>query len=83
MNKKKCHQSSSRFLAAQLIKQRREIFADGDWLNIQDELALSGWEENQRAQIHSSLRRGLPLSLAVRNAAVNIGSCPLSSRHFF
>tara|TARA_Y100001968_G_C19353920_1_gene716185 strand:- start:306 stop:557 length:252 start_codon:yes stop_codon:yes gene_type:complete len=83
MNKKSKSISKSKFLSQNSRKEKREIFEAGDWINIQENLTLFGWDSIQRELIHSSLKSGLPLNYAVRNAALKIGSCPLNSKPFF
>ena len=82
MRKNKAY-SSTRFLQKINQAKKREIFPDGDWINIQENLALSGWDAMQRDIIHSSLKTGVSLSFAVRKASERIGSCPIRSKAFF
>ena len=74
---------SKRFLVSPSMNRYREIYPDGDWLIINDELALSGWGPLLRERIHAHLRVGLPLSLAVRQVAEGVGRCPINSKSFF
>ena len=83
MNKNKKSKSPSKFLQTTNKAYNREIFADGDWLKIREDLALSGWGYSQREHIHFCLKQGIPLSIAVRKLAENQGSCPIYSKPFF
>ena len=73
----------NRPMAQSMPTLRREVFPEGDWVSIKEDLALMGWDAMHREVIHNHLQSGLPLSLAVKNVAKNIGACPINSRIFF
>ena len=83
MTKTNQTRSSKRFLQNSPKKPYREIFAEGDWLNISENLSLNGWEVMQREHIRSFLQMGIPLSHAVRRVAEISGRCPIHSKELF
>ncbi len=83
MLKRAKSRGSSKFLSGETKIRKREVFPDGDWLTIDDDLAMSGWDTVQREDIHACLRRGMPLPFAVRQVAIKLGRCPIRSKSFF
>ncbi len=83
MAKKRKSTLSTRFLQRKSQPFSQEVFADGAWTLIKEDLALSGWGALQRETIHDCLKRGLPLSYAVKKVADHLGSCPIKSKPFF
>lgn len=79
---------SRRFLTPQEISRAHpirawgsgEFFAEGQWQTIRVTLEREGWHHSQIEQVHDQLRRGWPLVMAKRNAAVLSGHCPLAAR---
>ena len=61
----------------------RDVFPEGDWINIQDDLALMGWDHTHREAIRNYLKLGVPLSVAATQISNTIGSCPLRSQSLF
>ncbi len=82
-NNRRCSLGSSRFIVSKKLQPKREVYAYGDWIRINEDLALVGWEATQRSRIHDSLKRGLPLRTAVKKEADRVGNCPLHSKTFF
>ena len=66
--------------AAGLNGQRSEVFAEGGWPSIRVFLEMRGWSPLQIDQIHAQLRQGWPLSQAVRQVSIRLGTCPLRSK---
>ena len=60
--------------------QRSEVFAEGGWSSIRVFLEMRGWSPLQIDQIHAQLRQGWPLSQAVRQVSIRLGTCPLRSK---
>ncbi|QNI50418.1 hypothetical protein SynRS9915_00699 [Synechococcus sp. RS9915] len=60
--------------------QRSEVFAEGGWPSIRVFLEMRGWSPLQIDQIHEQLRQGWPLSQAVRQVSIRMGTCPLRSK---
>ena len=56
------------------------LFPDGAWAAIKIRLETCGWSPMQIELIHGHLRQGWPLTMAVRQAALVTGLCPLRSR---
>ena len=59
---------------------RSEVFAEGGWPSIRVFLEMRGWSPLQINQIHEQLRQGWPLSQAVRQGSMRMGTCPLRSK---
>ena len=66
--------------AATLEAQRSEVFAEGGWPSIRVLLEMRGWSPLQIDQIHQQLRQGWPLSQAVRQVSIRMGTCPMRSK---
>ena len=66
--------------AATLETQRSEVFAEGGWPSIRVLLEMRGWSPSQIDQIHQQLRQGWPLSQAVRQVSIRMGTCPMRSK---
>ena len=66
--------------AVGLEGQRSEVFAEGGWPSIRAFLEMRGWSPLQIDQIHEQLREGWPLSQAVRQVSIRLGTCPLRSK---
>ncbi|MEC8214748.1 MAG: hypothetical protein VX069_06735 [Cyanobacteriota bacterium] len=60
--------------------QRSEVFAEGGWPSIRVFLEMRGWSPLQIDQIHEQLRQGWPLSQAIRQVSIRLGTCPLRSK---
>ena len=56
------------------------LFAEGRWHAIRSDLEMRGWSPVQVEQIHTELRQGWPLTYAVRQVAMRMGTCPMRSR---
>ena len=56
------------------------VFAEGGWHAIRSDLEMRGWSPSHVEQIHTQLRQGWPLTLAVRQVAMRMGTCPMRSR---
>ena len=65
------------------MARKKEFFAEGDWLTIQDRLSLSGWDSLQMEKIYHYLKEGLSLSSSMQKLMDTQGKCPLHSRKFF
>ena len=52
-------------------------------MNINQDLMLAGWDFMQRETIHSYLKNGIPLSIAVQQTSKQILQCPINSKLFF
>ena len=74
---------SNRFIPQKTRTTDREIFSEGDWSNINQDLMLAGWDFMQRETIHSYLKNGIPLSIAVQQTSKQILQCPINSKLFF
>ncbi len=61
----------------------RRFFAEGDWVTIQDDLTLSGWDSMQRNIIYTQMCHGLSLRAAIRRVTNKLGSCPINAKIFF
>ena len=80
---------SKRFLQSEQSPRNREhhslfsaaVFAEGGWPAIRSDLEMRGWSPAHVEQIHTQLRQGWPLTLAVRQVAMRMGTCPLRSRY--
>ena len=59
---------------------RRLVVPEGDWQSIRSDLELRGWSSSQLQLIQAELRQGWPLRIAVRHAAVRLGTCPTGSK---
>ncbi|MAV12785.1 MAG: hypothetical protein CL861_04905 [Cyanobium sp. MED843] len=66
--------------AATLESQRSEVFAEGGWPSIRALLEMRGWSPVQIDLIHQQLRQGWPLSDAVRQVSIRMGTCPMRSK---
>ena len=60
--------------------QRRLVCPEGDWQSIRSDLELRGWSSCQLDEIQAELRQGWPLRIAVRHAAIRLGTCPTGSK---
>lgn len=56
------------------------VFAEGGWHAIRSDLEMRGWSHAHIEQIHTQMRQGWPLTLAVRQVAMRMGTCPMRSR---
>ncbi len=83
MTKKNKPDKSNRFITTHSSSSYREIFPDGDWVSIKEDLALSGWDPMQSEHIHTCLKNGVSLSSAIRRVANDIGRCPIYSKRLF
>lgn len=61
-------------------QRRSEVFSEGCWPSIRVSLEMRGWSPTHIELIHNQLRQGWPLSLAVRQVSMRLGSCPMRSR---
>ena len=61
-------------------QRRSEVFSEGCWPSIRALLEMRGWSPTHIELIHDQLRQGWPLSLAVRQVAIRLGTCPLRSK---
>ena len=59
---------------------RRLVLPEGDWQSIRSDLELRGWSSSQLEIIQAELRQGWPLRIAVRHAAMRLGTCPTGSK---
>jgi hypothetical protein len=59
---------------------RRLVVPEGDWQTIRSDLELRGWSSSQLDVIQAELRQGWPLRIAVRHAAMRLGTCPTGSK---
>mgnify|MGYP004343724767 CR=1 FL=1 len=59
---------------------RRLVVPEGDWLSIRRDLELRGWSSSQLEVIQAELSQGWPLRIAVRHAAMRLGTCPTGSK---
>ena len=60
--------------------KRRLVFPEGDWQSIRSDLELRGWSSSQLELIRAELSNGWPLRIAVRHAAMRLGTCPTGSK---
>ncbi|MEB3253452.1 MAG: hypothetical protein VKI93_01945 [Synechococcus sp.] len=60
--------------------QHSEVFSEGCWASIRATLEMRGWSPTHIEQIHEQLRQGWPLSLAVRQVSIRLGTCPMRSK---
>ena len=60
--------------------KRRLVLPEGDWQSIRSDLELRGWSSSQLELIQAELSHGWPLQIAVRHAAMRLGSCPTGSK---
>tara|TARA_B100000524_G_scaffold325813_1_gene208936 strand:- start:397 stop:720 length:324 start_codon:yes stop_codon:yes gene_type:complete len=56
------------------------VFAEGGWTTIRSHLEMRGWSPTHIEQIHAQMRQGWPLSIAVRQVAMRMGTCPMHSK---
>ena len=59
---------------------RRIVIPDSDWQVIRSDLELRGWSSSQLEVIQAELSQGWPLRIAVRHAAMRLGTCPTDSK---
>ena len=59
---------------------RRLVVPEGDWQSIRSDLELRGWSSSQLELIQAELSQGWPLRIAVRHAAMRLGTCPTGSK---
>ena len=59
---------------------RRLVVPEGDWQSIRSDLELRGWSSSQLDVIQAELSQGWPLRIAVRHAAMRLGTCPTGSK---
>ena len=59
---------------------RRLVLPEGDWQSIRSDLELRGWSSPQLEMIKAELSHGWPLRIAVRDAAMRLGTCPTGSK---
>ena len=59
---------------------RRLVVPEGDWQSIRSDLELRGWSSSQLEVIQAELSQGWPLRIAVRHAAMRLGTCPTGSK---
>ena len=60
--------------------RRRLVVPEGDWQSIRSDLELRGWSSSQLDVIQAELRQGWPLKIAVRHAAMRLGTCPTGAK---
>ena len=74
--------SSARDLPSPRARQqhRSEMFSEGCWHSIRTSLEMRGWSPMHIELIHDQLRQGWPLSLAVRQVSIRLGTCPMRSK---
>ena len=60
--------------------RRSEMFSEGCWNSIRVSLEMRGWSPPHIELIHDQLRQGWPLSLAVRQVSIRLGTCPMRSK---
>ena len=58
----------------------RLVVPEGDWLSIRSDLELRGWSSSQLDVLQAELSKGWPLRMAVRRAAMRLGTCPTGSK---
>ena len=63
-----------------VVQHRSEVFSEGCWPSIRASLEMRGLSPTYIELIHNQLRQGWPLSLAVRQVSMRLGSCPVRSR---
>lgn len=56
------------------------MFSEGCWHSIRTSLEMRGWSPMHIELIHDQLRQGWPLSLAVRQVSIRLGTCPMRSK---
>jgi len=61
-------------------QHRSEVFSEGCWPSIRASLEMRGWSPTHIELIHNQLRQGWPLSLAMRQVSMHLGSCPVRFR---
>ena len=61
-------------------RRRSEVFSEGCWPSIRVSLEMRGWSPTHVEFIHEQLRQGWPLSLAVRQVSIRLGTCPMRSK---
>ena len=73
---------SKRFVPSRPVPQqtRRLVVPEGDWQSIRSDLELRGWSSSQLEVIQAELSQGWPLRIAVRHAAMRLGTCPTGSK---
>ena len=74
---------SKRFVPAtppERSAKRRLVLPEGDWQSIRSDLELRGWSSSQLELIQTELSHGWPLQIAVRHAAMRLGTCPTGSK---
>ena len=74
---------SKRFVPARQPEssaKRRLVLPEGDWQSIRSDLELRGWSSSQLELIQAELSHGWPLQIAVRHAAMRLGTCPTGSK---
>jgi hypothetical protein len=74
---------SKRFVPArppERSAKRRLVLPEGDWQSIRSDLELRGWSSSQLELIQAELSHGWPLKIAVRHAAMRLGTCPTGSK---
>ncbi|MDO6352501.1 hypothetical protein Q3Y53_08080 [Synechococcus sp. YX-04-1] len=74
---------SKRFVPArppERSAKRRLVLPEGDWHSIRSDLELRGWSSSQLELIQAELSHGWPLRIAVRHAAMRLGTCPTGSK---
>ena len=74
---------SKRFVPArppERSAKRRLVLPEGDWQSIRSDLELRGWSSSQLELIQAELSHGWPLQMAVRHAAMRLGTCPTGSK---
>ncbi|WP_156957611.1 hypothetical protein [Synechococcus sp. KORDI-52] len=59
---------------------RRLAVPEGDWRSIRSDLELRGWSSSQLDVIQAELSQGWPLRIAMRHAALRLGTCPTGSK---
>ena len=72
---RRLEQSDMRRPTAQLL-----VVPEGDWHSIRSDLELRGWSSSQLEVIKAELSQGWPLRIAVRHAAMRLGTCPTGSK---
>ena len=60
--------------------KRRLVLPEGDWQSIRSHLELRGWSSSHLELIQAELSHGWPLQIAVRHAAMRLGTCPTGSK---
>ena len=70
-----------KFTALEVGESRRsELFSEGCWPSIRVSLEMRGWSPTHIELIHEQLRQGWPLSMAVRQVSIRLGTCPMRSK---